>query len=578
MTKIGNSSIGSEGGNEKEELSPWQKFVISLVDGNADRWFEKLDPTPVSKVYSKELYAMGSIPSLLSYTAKEDLNIVPVFDLTNESDGEICEIPETSIGAAVLAELNTRGVEMNYRTQWPVSHEVSIELDIKTQLEGQWGTEFGTPFIQCFQVSKDAAGKFFGYWFVDLLASPVPLESWNTVEYGTEDGVIEEMRISDAMLEDGGFTVGELSTKLQLPTFVKQLAYMCETPFPSTQIMSMSRTIAFSGVPEEAWPTPFFALKKNGLLLGYSRSRTMEAVGKQNFYDGCLFPDVIRFGWRFSDDSIDYIQAILPLMADGCSAAMTIVEDGFENFRALDYPAPWDDVVGSPCNRLANYETTGSRLGAPQWIPNTHVGEIVSETTRLASQHSLLVRQGSHFEAEQLSQQILNDGAGASLVHMMNTYLYATLIPLLPEDPSKIHVIERLAGQAIEMEMEGQSTNAMCNLGTAYFIIGDLESAEEVLMQTLERSDNFSEAEACHVLALVYEQMGDEDKALVFRTRSQSAGGFDAPDWLDRSALRGKATSQSKVATQTGLSFCGNCGCQFQRIDQKFCMSCGERR
>lgn len=577
IVKIGGGAVGNKGDKPDQELSAWQKFVVALVDGNADRWFENQNPRPVSEVYSRELGAMGTMPQFLSYVAASDLKIVTGFDLSGAPEGEECQIPDTAMGAAMLAELSSRGVEMSYTTQWPISHEQSIQLDTKVQLEGQWGTESGTPYIQYFRVTKDASGRIHGSWFVELLASPVPLENWNTFEHEFEDGTVQAMGVGSEVLVKGGFTVGQLSTKLHIPVFIKQLAYMCETPFPSTQIMSMSRDVAFSGVPEQARPTPFFELRKNSLVMGFARSLTKENGGERHFFDGSLFPDAIRFGWRFGEESIPHLSEILPVMSDGCTTAMNIVEDGFQSFRDLDYPAPWDDMMGSPCSKLADYETRGSRLGAPQWIPNTHIGEIVDRTTQLAVEAARLDRQGEEEEWEELMSKLLADGAGANLVHLINTYLYSALVPDLRRNPDALGRVEELANQAIEMEMKDQSTNAMCNLGTAYYVVGNLERAEETLLQVLEREDNFSEAEACHVLALIYDQMGDRDKAATYTSRGSAAGGFEAPSWL-QPAGAAVSDSDSRSGTVANPGFCGHCGTAFQRVDQNFCMGCGERR
>jgi hypothetical protein len=577
LVKIGGGGLGNKGEEPNQELSSWQKFVVALVDGNANHWFEQHNPRPVSEVFAKELGAMGTMPQLLSYVAASDLKIVPGFDLSEAPEGEKCQIPDTALGAAMLAELSKRGIEMSYTTQWPISHEESVQLDTKVQLEGQWGTENGTPYIQYFRVTKDASGKIRGTWFVELLGSPVPLEKWNTFEHRFEDGTVQTMGVGSEALAKGGFVVGELSTKLHIPVFIKQLAYMCETPFPSTQILSMGRDVAFSGVPEQARPTPFFELRKNSLVMGFARSLTEENGGGRNFFDGSLFPDAIRFGWRFGEESTPHLSEILPVMSDGCTTAMSIVEDGFEHFRDLNYPAPWDDMVGSPCSKLSGYETRGSRLGAPQWIPNTHIGEIVDRTTQLSAKAGRLHQQGNLQEWEELMGQLLDDGAGATLVHLINTYLYSALIPYLRANPEALGRVEELANQAIKMEVRDQSTNAMCNLGTAYYVVGNLESAEETLLQALEREDKFSEAEACHVLALVYNQKGDKDKAAAYNSRSYSAGGFEPPTWL-KAAGDHVGTDNWEPAAAGEAGFCGTCGTAFQRFDQKFCMGCGERR
>lgn len=572
MAKIGGGSNANQIESEPE-LSPWQKFTLSLVDPNSDRWFEDYGPLPLQDQFETEFAQLGSFPSLFSQSASDNLKIVPEFEIRQQNRGEIQDIPESSLGQALLQFLKTRGVTMDYKTTWLVAHESEMMLDVRHHLTGQWATESGTPFLQSLEIYKDANGEKTAYWFVDLLASPAPVASYNTFHIREENGGATPAKLTT---DDGGWTVGEVFLNLHLPPFIKQLAYMSETPFPSTQILAFGRDLAFKNVPAEARPTPFFTVLTHGSILGFSNIATQESGLPGHKFAGGVFPETVRFGWRIGESAIPYLEEIMPVVVDGCTMAMTIVEDGFKNYRDLDYPAPWDDMVGSPCMILSGYETSGSRQTAPQWVPNTAIGDIVRETISFANESTELASAGKHDEAERYLWTIIRDGAGPVIVHAINTLLYSHLIPSLFESPELIDDIEGLAQLAIDHEMVGQSTNAMSNLGIAYFLVGNLEASRTALTAALERADGYAEREASYFLSLIEESIGNTLLAEQFRNRCDQAGGYEPPVWLGRSV--GSATGMDQSKPQPPKSFCGNCGTKFEDGTKKFCSECGEIR
>lgn len=578
MAKIGGGGSSEPTKKSDEEKSPWEKFTLALVDGNADRWFEDFDQVTVSESYGAELSPISDGAQMLSYAARADQRIVPGFELSNESKGELQNIPDSKFGQVILSYLEAKGVSMEYKTLWPISHDAQVELGVKHRLEGQWGTENGTPFIQSLEIYKGEDGKLCAYWFVDLMASPVPLESFNSFEVREDDGEVSTYGFSQ---ESGNWTVGQLSTKLQIPVFIKQLAYLSETPFPSTQIMSFSRDMAFKEVPQEARPVPFFCLKKNGLVQGFSKSLSSGLKGTSIRYDGSLFPDALQFGWRFDEAAIPHLAEIMPIAVDGCTFAMTTVEDGYENYRDLDYPAPWDDVLGSPCAFMANYESRGSRLAAPQWIPNTHIGDITSRTQEIYSEVLALKDEDKDDQAKALERlnYLANDGAGPYLIHGINSLIYSFMLPNLKDQPQAISEVEYFAGQNIEQRMMNQTTNAMANLGIAYFLVGDLDRSEETLLLALEQKDEFAEAEASFFLSLIYESKNDQVQADSFKKRAAAAGGYEPPTWLQGQQATSQAEPKGSSSADQGTSlFCASCGNRFASDDQKFCAQCGSKR
>ena len=576
MVKIGKSSGPATSSTSANADSPWRKLTLALVNGNADNWFSSFGPRTLSEIYPSQTNE-SDVAHLLSHAVRDDLSLVEELSVDYSNYTEPLDITQTRLGQAVISFLEERGVAMEFRTMWPLTHETSVELQLKTRLEGQWGTEAGTPFLQSFEVRKDSTGKEVGFWFVNLLASPIALEDFNHFELTGDDGVTESYVVPDSILAEGGWTIGQMSTLVHIPLFIKQLSYMSETPFPSTQLMQMSRDIAFPEIAQPSRPVPFFSHLKHEFVQSFSHASTRDRGDGSNSYEGTIFPEVVQFGWRFDVEALNHLDVVMPVVIDGCVYAMTTVEDGFDNYRDLEYAAPWDDVLASPLARLAGYESRGSRLGAPQWIPNTHLGDISYQTKLLYADAEHLAQLGKKDQAFDKLNSAIRDGAGPYLVHAINTLFYSHLIPGLLDDPEEIVEVEFLAGQALAMEMHEQSTNALSNLGIGYFVIGDLENAERTLKAALDRPDKFAEDEASYFLALIAEAQGKDTDARGYRERCEIAGGYEPPSWL----IPSEQASSSKIGGSTATArakFCVECGTKFSSEEAKFCMNCGVQR
>jgi hypothetical protein len=549
----------------EDSQSPWEKFTLALVEPNASNWFQDYGVVSAPDFIQRETGNNSEVISMLSHIPRMEMGLVPSFEVNEDAIGEIQDIPTSELGEAILSFLAERQVSMAYKNLWPINHESQIEVDVQHRLEGQWGTVRRTPFIQSLEIHRDSKGKLTAYWFVDLLVSPVDMETYNIFELQDDDGSVKSYNLNDSEV----WTVGQISTKLHIPVFIKQLAYMCETPFPSTQIMSMSRDIAFSNVPDSARPKPFYSIRRTALAQGYSQ--TLSGDSGNFLYDGSLYPQVVQFGWRIGEESIPYLENILPTVIDGLSFAMSIVEYGFDNYRDAEFPAPWDNVLGSPCVHLVDYEHGGSRRSAPQWIPNTQIGDITTRTKEIYAELSDLRLDGEIEEAHAKLALLLNDGAGPYFVHAINTAIYSFMLPHVLEGEQDLGDIEYFAQQAIEQNMYQQSTNAMSNLAIAYYLAGDLESSERWFNQALDRPDEFAESEASYFLALIADLNGDSAKAAKYRKRCEAAGGYEGPDWL-------KTPNKTSKPSAARSAFCGNCGTKFADESQNFCSSCGQPR
>lgn len=525
MAKIGGGQEANAQGVSREN-SPWYKQSLQLVDPNSDSWFESFGPLPASELHQGPLSAMGKVAALQSYVAASDLKIVPSFEVSQDELRSPVEIPTSKIGQEFLKALELEGVGFSYKSAWAVNHENFEELEGKKRIQGQWATDAGTPFVQCLEIHKDLEGNEVAYWFIDLLVTPVPIEGMNHFDFESkdEDGSVVTYTFGP---ESGGFSIGQLSTKLALPVLIKQLAFMSETPFPSTQVMTMNRDLAFSGVPNDARPVPFFTIKDNAEASGFSRLHTSRNVGPSNAYEGSIFPQVVQFGWRLSAESIAYLEKLLPVIINGCSAAMTTAEDGYVNFRSPDFSAPWDDALGNPCSKLIEGASRQSRAAAPQWIPVTQIGDLLVQTRDLYLSSMEDRKAGRRDSSREKLVRVTEDGAGPFLVHGINTFLYLHLLPELEQNPDLISEIEYFANQAADQLMEGQSTNAISNLGIAYFKLEDFDSSSNAFLTALSKPDRFAEAEASYFMALIEKERGNQDLSQSYEERCRLAGGYE---------------------------------------------------
>lgn len=525
MVKIGGGQEAEAQGVSREN-SPWYKQSLRLVEPNSDSWFESFGPKPASELHQAPLAAMRKVAGLLSYVAASDLKLVPGLEVSQEDLRSPLEIPDTKLGQEFLRTLEQEQVNVSYKSTWALNHENFEELESKKRIQGQWATDAGTPFAQYLEIHKDQDGNEVAYWFVDLLVTPVHIEGVNHFELESDEG---DGSVMTYTLEpkSGGFSIGQLSTKLALPVFLKQLAFMSETPFPSTQIMTMSRDLAFSGVPDDARPAPFFTVKDQSEARGFSKLQTSRNTGESNAYEGSIFPQVVQFGWRLSTKSIPYLEKLLPVIVNGCSSAMTTAEDGYVNFRAPDFSAPWDDVLGNPCARLMDGASRQSRAGAPQWIPVTQIGDLLVQTKDLYLSSIEEKNTGRLEASREKLVSVVQDGAGPFLVHGINSFIYSHLIPELAQKPDLISEIEYFANQAADQLMHNETTNAISNLGIAYFKLKDFESSSTAFLTALDKPDRYAEAEASYFMALIEKERGNLDLAKNYEERSRLAGGYE---------------------------------------------------
>jgi hypothetical protein len=560
--------------NPVSQDSLWHKANLALVEGNATTWFKELNPVLVKDFFGRQInHQLDRHSHSVFFSGQVEASFIPSMQIDPAELGEIQPIESTEIGKAMIETLGSRGVTYSYVDTFAINHYQSVKIEAKNIIEGQWGTEIGTPFLQRFKVYKNKQGKETGLWYVDLLASPIPLTVANHFEVEV-DGEVKILQVPQEELADGMLSYGEISSKIHLPIFLKNLAFMAETPFPSNQLMSFSRDLAFGEeIPHSARPIPTFAILKDESFMSYASNQGAVKGSSSNTYKGHIVPELVIFGWRFEKESIPHLSEILPTIVDGCTAVVSTIEDGYGSYRREDSPIDYDSVLSNPTIFTLDYERGGSRMARAQWIPVTAMGDIITRCEKEIEHAELLYESGDYDAAEKAFLDLWLDGIGRYLASPINSLAYSALIPRLSKDPSGLGIVELALGQAISLNVVNESNNARTNLGLARLMAGELEAAEQILLEVVELKDFDGYAEANHYLSLVYGKLGKTELQNKHEAVSKAAGGFDAPDWIAKGLDLGTQLTQ-----QEGTIFCVNCGTKFRLDTNKFCGSCGASR
>ena len=566
---------------DSTETGLWVSAHLALVEANATKWFEDLEPRAVHELYPKQVEAQKDIHYHSAYfTGQAAGAIIPSMQINLDDLGEPEVLENTELGRAVMAELKSRGVNFRFADSIPINHFQSIVLDVKDELLGQWTTDQpwkeaeGTPFHHHFKVFKNEAGEETGFWFVQLLASPLPLSVANEFE-GELEGEIRTLSFSEEQLSQGMFSYGEVSTKVHLPILLKKLAYLGETPLPESQLMSFSRDLAFKDIPKNARPIPSYSILKDNAFLSFAEY-DLETGELDYSYKSQIVPEMVVFGWRFGKESLDHISSYIPTIVDGCTRAVSTVADGYKNFIYKNTKIDYDSSLANPCRHYLDYDWSGSRLARPQWIPVTELGDIVATSKEALRRGEALLNAGELDDAWKQYRSVMNDGVGWYLASAINTLEYRWYIPNLVNEPSGLSDTEYYLKQAISLNVVNESTQALIYLGLAKMLTGDFETAQKILYGALERPDKFGTAEIQHYRSLIYAKQGDRAGQLTLELLVRQLGGFLAPAYIEEALNLGKTNSPDSEITRPPN--CGACGTQFESEEVNFCSSCGVGR
>jgi tetratricopeptide (TPR) repeat protein len=582
-----NSESGIEAEAEDSRDSLWFNAHLELVEANANNWFEALGPQTVQELFPEEIKAQAEIHKHSVFVSgRASASILPTMEINLDELGEPEVLESTELGRAVMDELKSRGVHFRFSDSIPISHFQAIQLEVEDELLGQWATDSGTPFNQHFKVYKNKAGEETGFWFVQLLASPLPLSTANEFEVDV-DGEIQTLSVDEELLSKGIFTYGEVSTKAHLPILLKKLAYLGETPFPSSQLMSFSRELAFKDISDSSRPIPSYSILKDRAFLSFASGD--EETGEPDSFKSQIVPEMVVFGWRFGKESLADISSFIATIVDGCTRAVSTVEDGYRNFRGQDSSIDYDSSLSNPCSyflgftprierRIVNITEPGqSRLGKPRWIPVTELGEITKACETAYELAETLINTEDLEDAwNYLRLVVVNDGVGWYIASAINTLEYRFHIHDLPDEPDGLADTEHFLQQAISLNVENESTRALINLGLARMMAGQYEAANDALQEAVNRSDGFGRAEILHYRSLLYAKLGDESSAKACAVHVKRLGGFLAPAYIEEALNLKEAETSEALGSRPVV--CGVCGTSFDNEEISFCGSCGVSR
>lgn len=576
----------------------WNTAARAVTDGLADSWFEDYKPAPASKVLPKNaFFNQDAAKDLVAYSffGEEETKLLPDLTVTPESLGELISLEESALGRTLIEVLNKNGISWFYKTRYAIDHFRNIELEeAKDEGLAHWPTYFDMPIVQSFRVYRDSKGKETIYWSAPMLVSTREFTGMRHFSFGGID-----YSISDEEVSKGTLPYGEWSTKLFIPAFFKRLFFLSETPFPS-QIFSMSREIAFKDVPKSSLPKPAIMHWKKHFVQGaYSKN----AEGIQ--LSGTIMPDVIEAGWLFSTDVPEELETILGVVSNGLIKFATYLEDGYLNFKTIDYPYPFDNGLLSGAIFDERFIPGVSALGRSQWIPAVRIGILLNETNELTENFYANPRHDSP-EFRSQAELIVFDGAGAYVPSMTNTLTYSWLLKEQNWD-----LIDQVQEAAVALAVENETANALSNWGIAKYLQGKTDEALELFSKALEDSENRAEDEATFYLAKIFAERGELAKAEEFKQRCINAGGYETFDGSERLVgltQGGPKPPQLNVdepqpptpAPSVGLpkksggglglgtpvdtpttgqaKFCSSCGSAFGSPNEKFCGQCGAKR
>jgi hypothetical protein len=552
----------------------WINAHLKVVEANATKWFEDLEPKTVSELFPRQLEAHKDVHGYSAYFGGQEAGaIIPGMEINLDELGEPDVIENTEIGRAVIAELRSRGVNFRFADSIPINHFQSIVLEVGDELLGQWGTELGTPFQHHFKVFKNEAGEETGLWFAQLLASPLPLSTAN--EYEIQEGdVAQILSVPDDQLAQGLFCFGEISTKIHLPILLKKIAYLAETPLPNSQLMSFSRDLAFKEIPKEARPIPTYSILKDKAFLSFAHGN--EETGEPDSFKGQIVPEMVIFGWRFGKEALAHVSRFIPTIVDGCTLAVSTIEWGYTYHRKQDTSVDYDLSLSNPCKNYLNHVRGGSRLARPQWIPVTELGDVITmcEKTLQNAQSQLYSEDGLAW-AE--LKKVVNDGVGWYIASAINKLEWLWYIPLLVNDPEALPDSEYFLKQAISLNVQNESTQALIYLGLAKMMVGDYESAEKILRDARDnRPDKFGKAEIHYYRSLLHAKEGDRSGQMTLELLVKDLGGFLAPAYIEEALNLAKTNASDSGITRPPN--CESCGTQFESEEINFCGSCGVGR
>jgi len=505
----------------------WVQVSKKISDGLADVWFSKYEAKPVDEVFTDgelDYDEAGKLIFKHSLVPGNEFKVIPDFASTLRNRSLTPKVILSSkLGKKLLENISALGLTFEFDKKILLSDHEYVEIPEELYTRGNlaWATYFGSRFLQSFEIYEDAKGNEYCYWFSTVLYGTRPAIEHRSQEVLTDidnPESIYKLELTQEEIDRGVLTFEKLSSKIHLPWLSKVLFYLGETPFPSS-ILSMSRSLAYSGLDEVDFPIPYLDIVAGEKIFcgGTQPSKLGPPipVGLDVFA-----PQQVRMGWLFSASDLESQKIILTTITDGLVRINSYLQDGYFNHNTSDSPFYFDAVVASDNQLQQRYVQNGKQGGYSRWVPTTEVFDLLVQTGNVFSE---LRNSTQDPESHELDfAWLIDEGVGnAEVAAAINDAIFYFFIPR-----KQWGGVEYYARIAIALEVPKQSTNARCNWGIANFMEGDYEKAKVLLHAALEREDKFSEDEASYYLSVIYEQEGDKKQSEIYRQRCELAGGY----------------------------------------------------
>ncbi len=586
FSKSSKSGFGSaeDEGETEDSRTPWEKLTHPGVSYNAKAWFSEFESIDLEANGSKEMQRvhadyLASIEASLDVVSRnsdsEDTKeicshlksiaqnynpqVLPSMEL-KLADLEPVDIHQSRLGKKLLSALEKAEI-----TYFDTSVN-EIPEDAAGVLMRWENTPDGNLNFQYIRIYKDASGEEFAFWHTPLLAS----NRWIDYRY------VAETKGGDPF---GGFSrklfsspEGQYNLQWGLPAILKNVAFMAETPFPSTAGMfAFTRDLAFEGVTATARPRPAFAIVADEMIPFTHSPDDWEVQTLKPSH-------MALFGWVLNEESLKFPEKVIPVVSNGCTYAVHVMEDGEINHAEIYTGLDWYTCLRQPVV-LADTkpEVYGQRYPA-EWMT---MPEYSRRNAYITLKYNEVYNLPSSAERRDGFEDLLQHGADRYVLHAANSLVFGEYLDSVITSEEELETALETLALAFNLDLDNdfgecQATNALSNSGVLYYQAGKLELAKRQLLEAIEMSqsvdsDCTSEDEANYVLSLIYEELGDEEQANEYRVLGES---YNSGDRLRSPGSKSSATSNR----MSGGKFCTSCGQAFLKAEQKFCSNCGAKR
>lgn len=361
---------------------------------------------------------------------------------------------DSIFGKRFINQLDARGLALvhgNISTRVTTEVEgkrldlaISDEIDLYT---GRWALSDGSEFLQKGQIFRNLnSKKEIVFWHIDALAKSRP--SFNSEHFN-------------------------VSKQIMIPHLLQSACYLAETPFPSTSMVTFSRSIASENA-DISKLRPAIRIQSDAFLQGLFPANALSfsgdnGIGGGNASQGRLAslavwtPELVQFGYIFQESMTDQeIYELLRIACDGLPKVLEILTDGYCNWPKgtdLDFQASLLSEAA-----LAPEEED---FCSGKWIPGQLYGEFFKRSIDLYdATYSLLQKSLEKSDTSSVVscfrnlEKIARRGIGSIFLHAANTLAHSSIENDIEVDSPIEQMLKVFKG----IDVDSQGLNALSNL------------------------------------------------------------------------------------------------------------------